>query len=96
MVRAMRQLAKTSHPAFPVTIDYAFKQSETDGGTGTVSTGWETFLDAAICAGFAITGTWPIRTEFSNRMIGSSANGLPLASCSSVEPGRSTHLRSPG
>ena len=27
------------------------------------STGWETFLDAVIRAGFAISGTWPMRTE---------------------------------
>ena len=52
-----------SHPSFPVTIYYAFKQSETKGDTGTSSTGWETFLDAVIRAGFAVTGTWPMRTE---------------------------------
>jgi putative DNA methylase len=28
-----------------------------------VSTGWETFLDAVIRAGFSINGTWPMRTE---------------------------------
>jgi putative DNA methylase len=63
MTRAMQRLAEQSHPAFPVTIYYAFKQAETDGENGTASTGWDTFLDAALRAGFAITGTWPIRTE---------------------------------
>lgn len=62
MTRAMRKLAERAHPAFPVTIYYAFKQSETET-EGTASTGWETFLDAVIRAGFAITGTWPMRTE---------------------------------
>jgi putative DNA methylase len=62
MTRAMNRLAKRAHPAFPVTIYYAFKQSETES-EGTASTGWETFLDAVIRAGFAITGTWPMRTE---------------------------------
>jgi len=62
MTRAMNGLAKRAHPAFPVTIYYAFKQSETES-EGTASTGWETFLDAVIRAGFAITGTWPMRTE---------------------------------
>lgn len=63
MTSAMHSLAEQSHPAFPVTIYYAFKQSETDIGTGTSSTGWETFLEAVIKAGFSIHGTWPMRTE---------------------------------
>ena len=75
MTRAMHNLAQLSHPAFPVTIYYAFKQSET-GSSGTTSTGWETFLAAVISAGFTITGTWPMRTELSNRMIGAGANVL--------------------
>ena len=62
MTRAMRRLAEQAHPAFPVTIYYAFKQAETKN-EGTASTGWETFLDAVIRAGFALTGTWPMRTE---------------------------------
>ena len=68
MTQAMHRLAEQAHPAFPVTIYYAFKQSESDGDDGTASTGWETFLDAVIRAGFAISGTWPMRTELSNRM----------------------------
>jgi putative DNA methylase len=76
MTRAMHCLANDAHPAFPVTIYYAFKQSETQSAEGTSSTGWETFLDAVIQAGFGISGTWPIRTELSNRMIGSGTNAL--------------------
>ncbi len=76
MTRAMHRLAEQAHPAFPVTIYYAFKQSETESAEGTASTGWETFLDAVIRAGFAIGGTWPIRTELSSRMIGSGTNAL--------------------
>ena len=76
MTQAMRRLAEQSHSAFPVTIYYAFKQSESEGADGTSSTGWETFLDAVIQAGFAINGTWPMRTELSNRMIGSGTNAL--------------------
>jgi putative DNA methylase len=63
MTKAMSRLAKQANPAFPVTIYYAFKQSESDSVEGTASTGWDTFLDAVIRAGFAISGTWPIRTE---------------------------------
>jgi putative DNA methylase len=76
MTKAMHRLAEQAHPAFPVTIYYAFKQAESDGGDGTTNTGWDTFLAAVIEAGFAITGTWPMRTELSNRMIGSGANAL--------------------
>ena len=76
MTQAMRQLSQHAHPAFPVTIYYAFKQSETRGGTGTTSTGWETFLEAVIQAGFGITGTWPVRTERENRKRNQEANAL--------------------
>jgi len=76
MTRAMRRLAGQAHPAFPVTVYYAFKQSESQTGEGTASTGWETFLGATIRAGFAITGTWPIRTELGNRILGQGTNTL--------------------
>lgn len=76
MTAAMHRLAEQAHPAFPTTIYYAFKQSETASDAGTSSTGWETFLDAVIRAGFAISGTWPMRTELANRMIGSGTNAL--------------------
>lgn len=75
MTKAMRNMAEQSHPAFPVTIYYAFKQSETKEGS-TSSTGWVTFLEAVISAGFSIDGTWPIRSEQSSRIIGLGANAL--------------------
>ena len=62
MTDAMHNLAEQAHPAFPVTIYYAFKSSDTDD-SGTGNTGWETFLAAILKAGFTITGTWPMRTE---------------------------------
>jgi len=62
MTQAMHRMAEQGHPAFPVTVYYAFKQSETKSEE-TSSTGWETFLAAVIQAGFALTGTWPMRTE---------------------------------
>jgi putative DNA methylase len=76
MRRALKNLAEQAHPAFPVTIYYAFKQSETTDESGTSSTGWETFLQAVLDAGFALTGTWPMRTELGNRMIGAGTNAL--------------------
>jgi putative DNA methylase len=75
MTRAIWNLGTQAHPAFPVTIYYAFKQSET-ANEGTASTGWETFLDAVVSAGFGICGTWPMRSEQSSRMISSGTNAL--------------------
>ena len=76
MTKAIKRLADNSHPGFPVTIYYAFKQSERKTDEGTVSTGWETFLDAVIHSGFSVTGTWPIRTELNRRMLGMGTNAL--------------------
>jgi putative DNA methylase len=76
MTQAMHRLAQQAHPGFPVSIYYAFKQSESDDEGGTASTGWDTFLDAVIRAGFAVTGTWPMRTERVARSIGIGANAL--------------------
>jgi putative DNA methylase len=76
MTCAMHNLAEQAHPAFPVTIYYAFKQAETKEDGGTSSTGWETFLAAVLRAGFAITGTWPMRTERDARSIGIGTNAL--------------------
>lgn len=76
MTLAMHALSEQAHPGFPVTIYYAFKQSETEDDEGTASTGWETFLDAVIRAGFAISGTWPMRTEGDNRQVGIGTNAL--------------------
>ena len=71
MTQAMNRLALQANPHFPVTIYYAFKQSEhSSAGRGHASTGWETFLAAVMGAGFGLTGTWPMRTELANRMQG--------------------------
>ena len=76
MTNAMHRIAEQTHPAFPVTIYYAFKQAESDGSEGVASTGWETFLNAVISSGFAISGTWPIRTEREARTRGIDSNAL--------------------
>lgn len=75
MTASMKNLADLSHAGFPVTIYYAFKSSETKADS-TSNAGWESFLEALIRAGFSITGTWPMRTELGNRMIGSGTNAL--------------------
>ena len=75
MTAAMKRLADRSHPAYPVTIYYAFKQSDTSRD-GTASTGWETFLSAVLTAGFAVCGTWPMRTEMQSRSVANKTNAL--------------------
>ncbi len=67
-MRAMERIVEQTHTAFPVTIYYAFKQSETEREEGTSSTGWETFLAAVMSAGFGVTGTWPVRTEYTGNL----------------------------
>jgi putative DNA methylase len=61
---------------FPITVFYAFKQAETDDDGGHASTGWETLLEGMITSGWAVTGTWPIRSERGNRMRAIDSNAL--------------------
>ena len=79
MFSTFKQICKYACDDVPVTIYYAFKQSETESTNdveSTASTGWETMLSAIIRAGFSITGTWPMRTEMGSRMIASGTNAL--------------------
>lgn len=79
MLHTCRQIYQYAREDIPVTIYYAYKQSDTETEeteAKTASTGWETMLSAVIQAGFAITGTWPMRTEMSNRSIASGTNAL--------------------
>lgn len=76
-------ICQSAHPDYPVTVYYAFKQSEaeddendTSATAVTASTGWETMLQGLIEAGFQITGTWPMRTDLGNRMRGIGSNAL--------------------
>lgn len=77
MVTACKQIYLYAKDDIPVTIYYAYKQSDSDTAEdGQASSGWETMLSAIIKAGFAITGTWPMRTEMANRSIASGTNAL--------------------
>lgn len=75
MQSAIQKMADESSDEFPATIYYAFKQSEIEK-EGISSTGWATFLQAVVESGFAVVGTWPVRTEFSNRPVASGSNAL--------------------
>ena len=62
--KAFHLMRRRGHPNYPMTVYYAFKQSETDKKDGGIaSTGWETMLEGLLKAGFQITGTLPMRTE---------------------------------
>lgn len=75
MLSACQQMYLYAREDIPVTIYYAYKQSDSDAD-GTASSGWETMLSAIIKAGFSITGTWPMSTERSSRTIGIGTNAL--------------------
>lgn len=79
---AFTQMQRVQDARFPLTLFYAFKQAESSGGdpeaiaSALASTGWETMLEGLLRAGFAITGTWPMRTERSARSVGIGTNAL--------------------
>ena len=75
MRTAIEGMAKQSNPEFPATIYYAFKQSEIEA-EGISSTGWATFLQAVLDAGYSVVRTWPARTELANRLRGIGSNAL--------------------
>jgi putative DNA methylase len=74
MTQVIQRWTEGANEYFPTTIYYAFKQSEVEKD-GISSTGWATFLEAVMTAGFSIVGTWPVRTELANK-IGQKANML--------------------
>lgn len=80
MYKTCCQIHAYAREDVPVTIYYAFKQSESESdeksGKKTASTGWETMLSAIIRSGFSITGTWPMRTEQTYRSVGMGTNAL--------------------
>lgn len=72
-------------PEFPITVFYAFKQSETVDGDE-VSTGWETLLEGMIAAGWSVTATWPLRSERGGRMLSIGTNALASSILLSLRP----------
>ena len=83
--RVFARARQTALPDFPITVYYAFKQSDASDG-GVVSTGWETMLDGMIRSGWAITATWPMRSELSNRMLGQGTNALASSIVLALRP----------
>jgi putative DNA methylase len=78
---------------YPLTVYYAFKQTESEDGEGdddsgsvTASTGWETMLSGLISSGFSVVGTWPMRTERGARSVGFGTNALASSIILSCRP----------
>lgn len=95
MGEAFAAARKIHNPDYPAVVYYAFKQSETEdeedgdgggGGAENASTGWETMLEGMIRAGFAVSGTWPSRTEGGTRLIAMGTNALASSIVLSCRP----------
>ncbi|HVD27194.1 MAG TPA: hypothetical protein VNC79_01670, partial [Mycobacteriales bacterium] len=86
--RAFTRMRATQAAAAPLTVFYAFKQAADDGAddAAPVSTGWETMLEGLLGSGFAVTGTWPMRTELPSRMLSSGTNALASSIVLSCRP----------
>lgn len=74
--RVFTNFCSTASSDYPITVFYAFKQSETDDDGGQASTGWETLLEAMLSSGWSVTATWPVRSERAGRSIGIGTNAL--------------------
>ncbi|MQP33473.1 DUF1156 domain-containing protein [Rhodococcus erythropolis] len=76
---------KTAFSEFPITVYYAFRQSESDEH-GEASTGWETLLEGMLQSGWKITATWPMRTEGAGRLLAKNTNALASSIVLSLRP----------
>ncbi|MDQ3273957.1 MAG: hypothetical protein M3Q39_02710, partial [Actinomycetota bacterium] len=74
-VEVFARIRRETPADYPITVFYAFKQSETESGE-VASTGWEVLLEGMIRSGWEITATWPIRTELGNRIKALATNSL--------------------
>lgn len=80
-----RRARLSALPDYPITVYYAFKQSETTE-VGKASSGWETLLEGMIRSDWSVTATWPLRSELSNRMLSQSTNALASSIVLALRP----------
>lgn len=83
--KVFRRARESAVPNFPITVYYAFKQSETTE-SGEASTGWETLLEGMIRSGWAVTATWPLRSERGGRMTSIGTNALASSIVLALRP----------
>jgi putative DNA methylase len=84
--RVFDRICEGTSNQFPTTVFYAFKQAESDDDGGHASTGWETLLEGMIKSGWAVTGTWPVRTERGGRVRDIGSNALASSIVLSCRP----------
>lgn len=80
-----RRARESALSGYPITVYYAFKQSETTE-VGEASTGWETLLEGMIRSGWSVTATWPLRSELGNRMLSQGTNALASSIVLALRP----------
>jgi putative DNA methylase len=83
--RVFSKIRESADSYNPITVFYAFKQAELDKD-GVASTGWSTFLEGMIGAGWTITATWPVRTENASRLRGQGSNALASSIVLALRP----------
>ncbi len=83
--RVFAEIRKATPVGFPITVFYAFKQTESDN-EGTSNTGWQTLLEGMLGTGWEVTATWPVRTEASNRMLSQGTNALASSIVLALRP----------
>ena len=83
--RVFESIRTETPPDLPITVFYAFKQSESDID-GTASTGWQTLLQGMLYSGWQVTATWPIRTELGNRTRSLDSNALASSVVLALRP----------
>lgn len=88
MTDVLKRMLTAQHPDYPASIYYAYKASESDDETGRTNTGWASFLQSVVDAGFRITATVPMRSELANRMLASGTNALASSIVVVVRPRR--------
>src|SRR5690606_36425507 len=72
-----------------ITVYYAFKQQELET-EGVASSGWSTMLEGIIRAGWAVTATWPVRSERASRMRDIRSNALASSIVLALRPRHDT------
>ncbi|MBI3462767.1 MAG: DUF1156 domain-containing protein, partial [Planctomycetes bacterium] len=90
--KAFERMRKGHNSDYPLTVYYAFKQSQSEDDednegaiSATVaSTGWETMLEGLVKAGLMVDGTWPMRTENKTRILATSGGGTNALASSIV------------
>lgn len=83
--RVFRSARAAALSDYPIAVYYAFRQSQT-ADDGTSSVGWETLLDGMIKSGWAITATWPMRSERAGRMRDVGSNALASSIVLALRP----------